>query len=193
MDEVHWFSITGKPGVEVSEIDKEAKALMAKRHKVDPDDVLAFGSWNMQETFGMMNMLFVAIAFISWLVGTLTLVAGVIGISNIMLVNVKERTKEIGIRRSIGASPSNIRTQIILEAVTLTFFAGVLGMMAGALVLEGVVLLEIESDFFSPPGANITVAAVALVILIVCGLFAGLVPAQRALQIKAVDALRTDK
>ena len=131
--------------------------------------------------------------FISWLVGTLTLVAGVIGISNIMLVNVKERTKEIGIRRSIGASPANIRTQIILEAVSLTFFAGVLGMMAGTLVLEGVVLLDIQSDFFSPPGANITVAAVALLILIVCGLFAGLVPAQRALQIKAVDALRTDK
>ena len=172
---------------------QEAKALMAKRHKVDPNDVLAFGSWNMQETFGMMNMLFVAIAFISWLVGTLTLVAGVIGISNIMLVNVKERTKEIGIRRSIGASPANIRTQIILEAVSLTFFAGVLGMMAGTLVLEGVVLLDIQSDFFSPPGANITVAAVALLILIVCGLFAGLVPAQRALQIKAVDALRTDK
>jgi len=87
-----------------------------------------------------MNMLFVAIAFISWLVGTLTLVAGVIGISNIMLVNVKERTKEIGIRRSIGASPANIRTQIILEAVSLTFFAGVLGMMAGTLVFHHLVL-----------------------------------------------------
>ena len=193
MDMVHWFSITGKPGVEVSNIETETKALMAERHKIHPDDALAFGSWNMQETFEQMNMLFVAIAFISWLVGILTLIAGVIGISNIMLVNVKERTKEIGIRRSIGAGPSNIRTQIILEAVTLTFFAGILGMLFGTFILEVIANAGISGDFFAPPGADLSVATVALVVLILCGILAGLVPAQRALAIKAVDALRTEK
>jgi putative ABC transport system permease protein len=193
MDMVHWFSITGKPGTDVAEISKQTKALMAERHKVHPDDALAFGSWNMQESFSMMNMLFLAISFVSWLVGTLTLIAGVIGISNIMLVNVKERTKEIGIRRSIGAAPGNIRTQIILESVTLTFFAGVLGMIFGTFVLELIANAGLEGNFFAPPGADITVATVALVVLVVCGILAGLLPAQRALAIKAVDALRAEK
>jgi len=192
LDMVHWFSITGKEGAEVAQIADDVKAMLAERHKVHPDDAMAFGSWNMQEMFTMMNGLFIAIAFISWFVGVLTLIAGVIGISNIMLVNVKERTKEIGIRRSIGASPRNIRVQIMLEAVSLTLLAGLLGMLAGTFVLEVMANIGIEGDFFKPAGADLTVASVALFVLVVCGLLAGLLPAIRALQIKAVDALRTE-
>lgn len=192
LDMVHWFSITGKPGEKVSDIAIDVKALLAERHKVHPDDAMAFGSWNMQETFSQMNGLFVAINFTSWFVGLLTLIAGVIGISNIMLVNIKERTKEIGIRRSLGASPNNIRAQIILEAISLTFLAGIMGLLGGTFLLELVASLGIEGDFFVPKGADLTVAVVALFVLIVCGLLAGLLPAQRALQIKAVDALRTE-
>lgn len=193
MNLVHWFSISAKPGVQVADIQEKAKKLMAKRHKVDPNDPLAFGGWNMQEFYGQMNMLFVAIAGISWFVGTLTLVAGVIGISNIMLVIVKERTKEIGIRRSLGARPGNITAQIMLEALTLTFIAGYFGLVAGVGLLEAVKAAMAGSDgFFKNPEVDLPVAVVALTVLIVSGLFAGFVPARRALSIKPVDALRAE-
>ncbi|MBS1582461.1 MAG: ABC transporter permease [Bacteroidetes bacterium] len=193
MNLVHWFSISGKEGVQVADIEQKVKRLMAKRHKVDPEDPLAFGSWNMQEFYGQMNMLFVAIAGISWFVGTLTLIAGVIGISNIMLVIVKERTKEIGIRRSLGARPSVITGQIVLEALTLTFIAGYFGLLAGVGLLEGIRVAMSKSDgFFKNPEVDLPVAVVALSVLIVSGLIAGLIPARRALSIKPVDALRAD-
>jgi len=151
---------------------------------------LAFGGFNLQEVFQQMNMLFVAIAGLSWFVGLLTLIAGVIGISNIMLVIVKERTKEIGIRRSIGARPGNITGQIMLEALTLTFIAGYFGLLAGVGVLEGINAMNIEGGFFQNPEVKLNVAIVALVVLILSGLLAGYIPARRALSIKPVDALR---
>ncbi|MCB0768923.1 MAG: ABC transporter permease [Flavobacteriales bacterium] len=189
---VHWFSVTGKPGVEVSRIEKDVKLLMAKRHRVHPDDPLAFGSWNMQEMFNMMNMLFLGISIISWIVGICTLLAGVIGIGNIMLVIVRERTNEIGIRRSLGATPANITSQIIMEAISLTFIAGYFGLVFGIALLEGITAMNIESDFFSSPEVDLNVALVALTILLVSGLLAGLFPALRALRINAVDALRAE-
>ena len=124
--------------------------------------------------------------------GLLTLIAGAIGIGNIMLVNIKERTKEIGIRRSIGATPRSITGQIVMEALTLTFIAGYFGLLAGVGVLEAVRGLGAEGDFFKNPGVDITVAVVAFVVLIVSGLLAGLIPARRALAIRAVDALRAE-
>jgi putative ABC transport system permease protein len=136
MNIVHWFSISAKPGVKASVVQDRVKKLMAKRHKVDPKDPLAFGGFNLEDMFDQMSMLFVAIAALSWFVGTLTLIAGVIGISNIMLVIVKERTKEIGIRRSLGARPGNITGQIMQEALTLTFIAGYFGLLAGIGVLQ---------------------------------------------------------
>jgi putative ABC transport system permease protein len=189
---VHWFSVTGKPGVEVSGIEKDVKLLMAKRHRVHPEDPLAFGSWNMQEMFNMMNMLFLGISIISWIVGICTLLAGVIGIGNIMLVIVRERTNEIGIRRSLGATPANITSQIILEAISLTFIAGYFGLVFGIALLEGITAMNIESDFFSSPEVDLNVALVALSVLLVSGLLAGLFPALRALRINAVDALRAE-
>ena len=189
---VHWYSITAKPGVEVAEVEKDIKLLMAKRHKVHPEDPLAFGSWNMQEMFTMMNMMFMGIAAISWIVGICTLLAGVIGIGNIMLVIVRERTKEIGIRRSLGATPAKITTQIILESITLTFVAGYFGLLSGIALLEGITALGLEKEYFSQPTVNISVGVTALIILLVSGLLAGLFPAMRALRINAVDALRAE-
>jgi len=192
LDMVHWFSITGEPGAQVSEIQDEVKLLMAKRLKVDPKDPMAFGSWNMQEMFQQMNMLFIAIAGLGWFVGILTLIAGVIGVSNIMMVIIKERTKEIGIRRSIGATPGNITGQIVLEAITLTFVAGAFGLMAGIALLELVNSLELEGDFFASPEVDLSVALVALSVLIFSGLIAGYIPARKALRINTVDALRAE-
>jgi putative ABC transport system permease protein len=192
MNQVGWFSISAKPGVKASDLQAKVKRVMAKRHKVDPNDPLAFGGFNMQEVFEQMNMLFVAIAALSWFVGTLTLIAGVIGISNIMLVIVKERTKEIGVRRSIGARPGNITGQIMQEALTLTFIAGYFGLTAGIGVLEFINSLDIQSGFFQNPEVDLKVAIVALAVLIISGLIAGYIPARRALSIKPVDALRAE-
>ncbi|MFT3885158.1 MAG: ABC transporter permease [Flavobacteriales bacterium] len=192
MNIVHWFSISAKEGVQVSDIQDKVKLLMARRHKVDSKDPLAFGGWNMQQFYQQMNMLFVAIAGLSWFVGTLTLIAGVIGISNIMLVIVKERTKEIGIRRSLGAAPANITGQIVLEALTLTFIAGYCGLLAGVGLLQLVEMAAPQGGFFQRPEVDLSTALIALGVLIASGLIAGLIPARRALSIKPVDALRAE-
>src|SRR5690606_20440921 len=136
LNQVHWFTIVAEPGEDVAAIEKEIRKLMARKHRVDPTDDNAFGSWNMQKFYGMMNGLFIGISGLSWFVGICTLIAGVIGIGNIMLVSIQERTKEIGIRRSIGATPRNITGQIVQEALTLTFIAGYFGLLAGVGVLE---------------------------------------------------------
>ena len=192
MNEVHWFSISAKPGVKASVVEERVRKMLAKRHKVDPRDKLAFGGFNLEEMFDQMSMLFVAIAALSWFVGILTLVAGVIGISNIMLVIVKERTKEIGIRRSLGARPANITGQIMQEALALTFIAGYFGLLAGIGVLQLINGLQLQSGFFKNPEVSLNVALTALCVLIACGLIAGWIPARRALAIKPVDALRAE-
>lgn len=189
---VHWFSISAKEGVRVADVQTTVKQTMARRHKVDPADPLAFGGWNMQEFYDQMNMLFVAIAGLSWFVGLLTLIAGVIGISNIMLVIIKERTQEIGIRRSLGARPATITVQIMLEALALTFIAGYFGLLAGVGTLEGINALKLEGGFFKNPTVDLFVALAALTVLILSGLVAGFIPARRALSIKPVDALRAE-
>lgn len=192
MNVVHWFTIVGRPGEDVARIEKEVKALMARKHKVDPTDDSAFGSFNLQDMYNKMNGLFLGITALSWVVGVFSLLAGIIGISNIMLVSIKERTKEIGIRRSIGATPRRITGQIIQEALTLIFIAGYFGLLAGVGVLEGVNAAMGDSDFFKRPGVDIKVALVAFTIMLAAGVLAGLFPATRALRIKAVDALRAE-
>jgi putative ABC transport system permease protein len=192
LNEVHWFTIIAKPGVDVAKVEKEVRTLMARKHKVDPTDDGAFGSWNMQEFYNNMNGLFIGISGLSWFVGICTLLAGAIGIGNIMLVSIQERTKEIGIRRSLGATPRMITGQIVQEALTLTFIAGYFGLLAGVGVLEAVRSVAGNADFFKDPGVDLFVALVAFGVLIVAGLIAGLLPARRALAINAVDALRAD-
>lgn len=192
LNEVHWLTLVAKPDVDVADVEQQVRLLMARKHKVDPTDDGAFGGWNMQEFYNNMNGLFLGIGGLSWFVGICTLLAGAIGIGNIMLVSIQERTKEIGIRRSLGATPRNITGQIVQEALTLTFIAGYFGLLAGVGVLEAVRSLAGEGDFFKNPGVDLFVALVAFAVLIVAGLIAGLLPAQRALAIKAVDALRAE-
>ncbi|PKP36238.1 MAG: multidrug ABC transporter ATP-binding protein, partial [Bacteroidetes bacterium HGW-Bacteroidetes-14] len=137
-DIIGWFAFTSKPGIAASEIEEKAAALLKRRHSVAPDDPQAIGSFNMEKQYNQMTGLFAGINGLIWIVGIGTLLAGVIGISNIMLVIVKERTKEIGIQRAIGAKPWNIISQIITESVFLTTFAGYVGLVIGVAVLEGV-------------------------------------------------------
>lgn len=193
-DIVGWFSITSHDDVSASILEAKVMELLARRHTVHPDDKDAFGHFNLEENFNQMKGLFNGIKALIWLVGIGTLLAGVIGISNIMLVIVKERTKEIGIQRAIGASPMNIMSQIMTESVFLTAIAGYIGLAIGVGLVEGInyALLKfgVENEMFQRPEVDFKVAITALIILIISGALAGLIPARRAVKIKPIDALR---
>lgn len=170
--------------------------LLKRRHKVSPDDERGFGHFNVEEELKEVQNVFFGIKAISWIVGFFTLLAGAIGISNIMLINVKERTKEIGIRRAIGAKPWGIISQIMTEAIFLTTLAGYTGLVLGVVFLELVAFLIEESGadmgMFAAPFVEIDLMINALFVLIIAGAFAGLLPASRAVRIKPIEALRTE-
>lgn len=189
---IGWFSLTAKPQFEASLVEEKIKKLLAQRHKISPDDPYAIGSWNSQKEFGKIQGLFSGISLLVWVVGIGTLLAGVIGVSNIMLIIVKERTREIGIRRALGASPASIMLQIISESVLLTSLAGYFGLIAGVFLLEGinVAISGKDTGMFYQPGVHLELVLKALAILIICGALAGIIPARKALAISPVDALR---
>ncbi|OYU82224.1 MAG: multidrug ABC transporter ATP-binding protein [Flavobacterium sp. BFFFF1] len=195
-DVVGWMSITAKDGASITDMKKEIFRFLRERHDVHPDDERAIGNFDLYEEFSKVNGLFVILKFIAYFVGILVLLSGVIGISNIMLIVVKERTKEIGIRRAIGASPGRIRSQILTESIFLTIIAGMLGIAAasGVLAIINLVLDSMPSEdmMFANPSVNLGVVFSALVILILSGLLAGFIPAQIAIKIKPVDALRAE-
>lgn len=191
---VGWFSIMSADDVLASVAEEKSMALLKERHKVAPDDARAIGHWNMEVEFKKLSGLFLGIEMLVWFVGIGTLMAGIIGVSNIMLIVVKERTREIGVRRAIGAPPSAIVSQLILESITLTAVAGYAGLVFGIGLLEIVdrSLPPGGATMFVHPGVDLTVALKALGILIFSGALAGFIPAQRALEISPVEALRTE-
>ncbi len=192
-DKVGWLSITSIPSVKVSEMETIIVNKLKVKHKVHPDDDRAFGYYNVQEDFDNMNAIFLGIRALSWFVGILTLIAGVIGVSNIMLVIIKERTNEIGVRKALGATPWDVISQILLESLFLSAIAGFLGVIAGVWLLEGVSLATAGSDGpFKNPGVDFQVLFAALTVLIVSGALAGILPAFRAANIKPVEALRSE-
>jgi len=179
--------------VKIKTIEEKVKVLLRAKHLISPLDNNAVMTMNIQDMFLMFNYLFIGIAALIWIVGMGTLFAGVVGISNIMLVTVKERTNEIGIKRALGAKPKVITRQIIMESLLLTFIAGFLGMFFGILVL---VLTEqatqSSNSMFYNPTISFTMAIVGTIILVLSGLIAGIIPAKNALRIKAIDALRDE-
>jgi len=192
-DIVGWFAIAAVKNIPASEAEKRVKALMKERHKVAPDDDLAVGSWNMGKQFNKINGLFTGISWLIWIVGIGTLIAGVIGISNIMLIIVKERTKEIGVKRALGATPATVVGQIILESVFLTLMAGYFGLVIGIGLLEGInTMLGENVPMFKNPTVDLFVALVSLTALVVSGALAGLIPARRAVAVLPVEALRAE-
>jgi len=188
---VSYYGFMPIKGMSVAALQEKIIKVLKERHHVHPQDEFAFGISNNEQDFSEYDNVFKGIDFLIWSVGILTLLAGVIGISNIMLIIVKERTKEIGIRRAIGASPASIVSQIILEALVLTSMAGYLGMVLGVWAVEYAGPL-IEDDSFKNPEVNFHTIIIALGILIVSGCAAGFIPAYRAIEIKPVDALRTE-
>jgi putative ABC transport system permease protein len=193
-DIVGWYAIMASKGVPATKAEDMALALLRERHKVAPDDAIAIGHWNMEKEFNKLNGLFAGISGLVWIVGTGTLLAGIIGVSNIMLIVVKERTKEIGIRRAIGAPPGHIVRQLILESVFLTTIAGYVGLILSIALMEGVssMLASDDSSMFTNPTIDLNVALTALAILIGAGALAGLIPARKAIAIPPVEALRYD-
>ncbi len=197
-NDVHFLAITSIPGVPVSVVEEKVKDIIKKRHSISPSDTQAINSVNIEKQFMQMRGLFLGISILTWIVGIGTLMAGVIGVSNIMLVIVKERTKEIGVQRALGARPVTIISQIMLESVALTTIAGYIGLSLGVGLLELINRImesqpkSSEEVFFRNPEVSISVAVASLIVLIVAGLFAGSIPAKRALQIKPIEALREE-
>lgn len=198
-DEVHFFGFTAKPGVNVQGIVDEIEPLVKKHHKIAPEDDEAIGGFNVQSELQTMEYTFLGVNILIWVVGIGTLIAGAVGVSNIMLVIVKERTREIGVQRAIGARPAVVIGQILTESVFLTTVAGFLGLAFGTLILHltNIALTaaaanapEDEMTFFANPEVGLPLAISALVMLILVGLFAGLIPAMKAVRIKPIDALR---
>ncbi len=187
---IHFLAATANPGVSVKIIQDKISDVLKQQHLISPDDKEAVFSMNIEEQFKMFNYLGIGIASLIWIVGLGTLLAGAIGVSNIMLVTVRERTKEIGIRRALGATPNNIIGQILSESVVLTVLAGIAGIVVGVGILAAVGIVLSQGDqFFKDPQISFTMAVGALIILIVIGSIAGFIPAQRAMMIKPVEAI----
>lgn len=193
-DKLGWMMITGKPDKDIRQIEKDTKLLLKNLHKVHPEDTNAFGSFNLGERFDQMTGFLKGMQFLTWFVGIATLIAGVFAIGNILLITVKERTKEIGVRRALGATPWMIVRQIILEALSLALIAGIFGIIFGGLVLIAVDSIWGQGDDAAIVNASVSIPTVLLAIglLAVFGTLVGLIPATRATKIKPIAALNDE-
>lgn len=193
-DRIGWMMITGRPEFDIKQIEKDAKLILKNLNSIHPDDKRAFGSFNLGKEFAKITGFLTGMQFLTWFVGIATLIAGVFAIGNILLITVKERTQEIGIRRALGATPKSIRQQIILESVFLTTVAGMLGIIFGGLVLYGIdsmVSGDPEAALVNPT-VNIPIILIAFATLIVLGTLIGLIPAHMATVVKPIEALRDE-
>lgn len=193
---VHQFVVAAEDDVLVSEIEPKVRAIMKERHSISPEDNGGIGGFNLEEEFRSVKNLFIGINALLWFVGIGTLFAGIIGVSNIMLITVKERTKEIGIRKALGATPGSIIRMILTESIFITSIAGYLGLAAGTFCIFAMnyLMLEfgIENDNFYNPKVEFKIAISALVFLILSGTLAGMVPAIKAANVNPVMALKDE-
>ena len=191
---VNWFVIAAYDNADIIAVEKKVKEVLKRIHKVSPDDERAFGSFNLGEVFSRITGFADGMTFLSLVVGLATIIAGVIGIGNILLISVKERTKELGVRRALGATPGEVKIQIVLESIFLTLIAGILGIILGAIVLATINFFTQDlADFpYTNPTVPTSLVLVALLIMTLLGTLVGLIPAQRAVSIKPIDALREE-
>ena len=189
-DKVHILMAVAKQDIPASDMDKQIKTVLKERHQIAPDDDKAIFGFNAEEELKALSYLRLGLSALIWLIGLGTLISGAVGVSNIMLVTVRERTKEIGIRRAIGASPWVIARQIIAESTVLTTLAGIVGIMAGVGIVRVVGnILEHSDNFMKNPEVSFSAAIACLIIIVIIGILAGLLPALRALKIKPIEAL----
>lgn len=183
-------------------IEEQVRNVLGRQHKFDPKDEGAIGLFNKLEAYIQTMRIFQAIKIFIWIIGIGTLIAGIVGVSNIMLIVVKERTKEIGIRKAIGASPSSVIGLIMLESIMITTIAGYIGLVLGTGLMELVNYFMVQSagttapqqggNIFLNPTVDINIAVSATLLLIVAGAIAGYIPAKRAASIKPIVALRDE-
>ncbi|MDZ4666277.1 MAG: ABC transporter permease [bacterium] len=184
------MSINEKDVNESEEIVNELRALLSARHHFDPNDQKAIFVWNNLTEYKKIMSLLNGITIFVWIIGIGTLIAGIVGVSNIMMIVVKERTVEIGIRKALGASPWSIIALILQEAVFITSLFGYIGLMLGIFLLEAFNKYLPASDFFKNPEVDLSIALYAMLLLVISGLFAGFFPARKAASVQPIDALR---
>ncbi len=186
------FSFADASIAGAKQAQQRAVHTLARRHDFDPTDERALWVNNNVKNVGTVGMIFGGITTFLWFVGIGSLIAGIVGVSNIMLIVVKERTREIGIRKALGATPANVVGQVLLEAVTITAVAGWFGLVLGVFLMEGIASVVPGSEFFRDPTIQINVALWALFALILAGALAGFIPARRAAAIRPIEALRDE-
>ncbi|WP_370895390.1 ABC transporter permease [Chryseobacterium gossypii] len=193
-DKINVFSIVSKPTADLNIVEDKVKNELKIKNKVSPDDTNAFGTFNLGKEFGKLTGFLNGMQLLTIIVGTLTILAGVIAISNILLITVKERTKEIGIRRALGAKPAEVRNQILLESVVITLSSGMIGFILGIFLLMILNMLTQNQDSFPfyNPTVNYGNVFAAMAVMVVLGLIIGMIPAQRAVRIRPIEALRTE-
>ncbi|WP_430427803.1 ABC transporter permease [Maribacter litoralis] len=194
-NDVGWMAITANDGSSISNLKEKIVGVVKEKRKVHPDDKRAVGYFDLYEQFNRVESLFGALRWVAYFVGVLVLLSGIIGVSNIMLIVIKERTKEIGIRRALGEAPWSIKKQILMESIFLTIISGMIGIVFGAAFIYGVnaVLDSVGPvDMFINPSVSLAVVVSALIILVFSGLLAGFIPAQSAIKIRPIEALRTE-
>ena len=193
-NKVDWMMITAHEGTDIEQMESDVLLTLKGLHKVHPDDERAFGSVNLGKEIGKVTGFITGMQFLTWFVGIATLIAGIFAIGNILLITVKERTKEIGIRRAIGATPKSIRQQIVLESVFLTTVAGMLGIIFGSFILFIIdtAFGQGEDAALVNPTVDIPIILIAFATLIVLGTLIGLIPAHMATVVKPIEALREE-
>ena len=195
-DKFDFLMFTTARGYVSKDVQEEVKTLLRERHDIAPTDEGAFMCFDFEEMFNMFEYLFLGIKILIWIVGIGTLLSGVVGVSNIMLVTIKERTREIGVRRALGAKPAVIIRQVMAESLLLTILAGIVGLVLGVAIMAVVAgfVNNTPSDevMFLDPQIGFGAAIAATVIIVLSGLLSGVLPATRAIQIKAIDAIRED-
>ena len=193
-NKVDWMMITANKGINIVQMEKDIILTLKNLHNVHPEDERAFGSFNLGTRIGKITGFITGMQFLTWFVGIATLIAGVFAIGNILLITVKERTKEIGIRRALGATPKSIRQQIVLESVFLTTVAGMLGIIFGSFVLFIIdtAFGQGEDAALVNPTVDIPIILIAFTTLIVLGTLIGLIPAHMATVVKPIEALREE-
>ena len=190
-NDVGWMAITAEDGNSISDMKEKIVSVVKEKRKIHPDDKRAVGYFDLYEQFNRVESLFGALRWVAYFVGVLVLLSGIIGVSNIMLIVIKE----IGIRRALGEAPWSIKKQILMESIFLTIISGMVGIIFGAVFIYGVnaVLDSVGPvDMFVNPSVSLGVVVSALVILIFSGLLAGFIPAQSAIKIRPIEALRTE-
>ncbi|UKM65776.1 ABC transporter permease [Flavobacteriaceae bacterium GSB9] len=193
-EKIGFLMITGKPDFDIQQIEKDALLLLRNLNNVHPEDKRAFRNFNIGKEFAKVTGFLTGMQFLTWFVGLATLVAGVFAIGNILLITVKERTKEIGVRRALGATPFEIKRQIVVEAVFLTLVAGFFGIITGGWIL---ILLDHffgQGDEAAIVNASVSIGVVfvALIISVALGTLIGLIPAFKATSVKPIEALREE-